>query len=162
MAEHEGGTGNGQEHRIEILVNELPVHVEGRKQTGLSIKEAAIRQNVPIERNFELIVERGEGRAEDVADDQEIEVQGGERFVAVHHEHRIEILVNEKPVHVEGRRQTGLSVKEAAIQQKVPIERDFVLSIERGGGKTELVGDDQRIKVHKGERFLAIPNDDNS
>jgi hypothetical protein len=37
-----------------------------------------------------------------------------------------------------------------------------VLSIERGGGKTELIGDDQRIEVHKGERFLAIPNDDNS
>ena len=78
------------------------------------------------------------------------------------HEPRIEILVNEMPVHLEGRKQTGLSIKEAAIHQKVPIELDFVLSIERGGGKTELVGDDQKIEVHKHERFLAIPNDDNS
>jgi|ERR1700733_1217658 len=162
MAEHEGGAGEGQKQRIEIHVNELPVHVDAAKQTGLSIKEAAIRENVPIERNFELIVERGEGKTEHVEDDQEIEVHHGQRFVAVRHDHKIEIVVNEKPVYVEGRKQTGLSIKEAAISQKVPIERDFVLSIERGGGKTELVGDDQEIKVHKGERFLAIPNDDNS
>lgn len=50
----------------------------------------------------------------------------------------------------------------AAIAQGVQIQPDFVLSIERGGGKTELIGDDQSIRVHKGERFLAIPNDDNS
>lgn len=162
MTEQNVEAAERHENRIEILVNEMPIHLEGRKQTGLSIKEAAIRQTVPIERNFELIVERGEGRTEHVADDQEIEVHEHERFVAVRHEHRIEILVNEKPVYVEGHKQTGLSIKEAAIHQKVPIERDFVLSIERGGGKTELVRDDQEIEVHKHERFLAIPNDDNS
>jgi len=162
MSEPHSEAGESHEHRIEILVNEMPVHLEGRKQTGLSIKEAAIHQKVPIERDFELIVERGEGKAEDVADDQEIEVHEHERFVAVHHEHPVEILVNEKPVHVKGHKQTGLSIKEAAIHQKVPIQVDFVLSIERGGGKTELVGDDQKIRVHKHERFLAIPNDDNS
>ena len=37
-----------------------------------------------------------------------------------------------------------------------------MLSIERGGGKTDLVGDDQFIEVHPNERFLAIENDDNS
>jgi multiubiquitin len=162
MAEHESGADGGREHRIRILVNELPVHLESPKQSGLSIKEAAISQNVPIEKNFELILERGEGKTEHIEDDQEIEVHDGERFVAVRHDHKIEILVNEKPVYVEGHKQTGLSVKEAAIAQKVPIERDFVLSIERGGGKTELVGDDQKIVVHKHERFLAIQNDDNS
>jgi hypothetical protein len=111
MAEHEGNPGEGQKQRIEIRVNELPVDVDGSKQTGLSIKEAAIRENVPIERNFELIVERGEGKTEHVEDDQEIEVHDGVRFVAVRHDHKIEIVVNEKPVYVEGRKQTGLSVK---------------------------------------------------
>ncbi len=91
-------------------------------------------------------------------------------------EKRIDVLVNEKPVvlarisqrarcensGLEGRSQTGESVKQAAIHQHVPIQLDFVLSIERGGGRTELVGDDQKIEVHEHERFLAIPNDDNS
>ena len=75
----------------------------------------------------------------------------------------IEVIFNEKyPVLVQGRNQTGLSLKQAAIAQKVPIQLDFVLSIELGGGKTELIGDADHIKVKKGDRFLAIPNDDNS
>lgn len=74
----------------------------------------------------------------------------------------VSLFVNEKPVTVEDKKQTGLGIKQAAIAQQVPIQLDFVLSIERGGGKTELIGDDQKITVHDGDRFLAIPNDDNS
>lgn len=75
---------------------------------------------------------------------------------------KITILVNEKPVTVDDKQQTGMSIKQAAIAQGVQIQVDFVLSVERGGGKTELIGDDQPFRVHKGDRFLAIPNDDNS
>ena len=74
----------------------------------------------------------------------------------------ITITVNEHKVVLTKAEQTGLSIKEAAIRQKVAIQLDFVLSIERGGGRTELVGDNEPIKVHDAERFLAIPNDDNS
>lgn len=78
------------------------------------------------------------------------------------HPHDIPIVVNEKNVVVQGHDQTGLSIKTAAIKQNVPIQPDFVLSIERGGGHTKLVGDTDPIRVHKHERFLAIANDDNS
>ncbi len=78
------------------------------------------------------------------------------------HEKQIEVVVNEKAVVLDDEDQTGLSIKQAAIAQGVAIQLDFVLSIERGQGKTELIGDNQHIKVHKHERFLAIPNDDNS
>jgi predicted nuclease with TOPRIM domain len=75
----------------------------------------------------------------------------------------IEVLVNDKyKVSLLGNKQTGLSIKQAAIAQHVPIQLDFVLSIELGGGKTEIIGNDQPIKVKKGDRFLAIPDDDNS
>ena len=75
---------------------------------------------------------------------------------------KFEITVNDKPVVLEGAKQTGASVKKAAIEQDVSIDEDFVLSIELGGGKTKLVGDNEEIVVHDGERFLAIENDDNS
>ena len=75
---------------------------------------------------------------------------------------KIDITVNDKPVVLEGTKQTGSSVKKAAIEQDVNIKEDFVLSIELGGGKTELIGDDQEIEVQDGARFLAIENDDNS
>ena len=72
------------------------------------------------------------------------------------------VMVNDKPVVLEGAKQTGASVKKAAIEQDVNIKEDFVLSIELGGGKTKLVGDIEDIVVHEDERFLAIENDDNS
>ena len=75
---------------------------------------------------------------------------------------KINIFVNEKSVFLEDEKQTGLSIKKAAIDQGVGIELDFVLSIERDGGKTELIGDEQYITINQDERFLAIPNDDNS
>ncbi len=75
---------------------------------------------------------------------------------------KFEVTVNDKPVVLDGAKQTGASVKKAAIEQDVNIKEDFVLSIELGGGKTQLVGDTEEIEVHDGERFLAIENDDNS
>ena len=75
---------------------------------------------------------------------------------------KVEVTVNDKPVVLVGAKQTGASVKKAAIEQDVNIKEDFVLSIELGGGKTKLVGDDEQIEVYAGERFLAIENDDNS
>lgn len=75
---------------------------------------------------------------------------------------KIDITVNDKPVVLEDKKQTGASVKKAAIEQDVNIKADFVLSVELGGGKTELIGDDQEIEVNDDDRFLAIENDDNS
>lgn len=75
---------------------------------------------------------------------------------------KVEVTVNDKPVILVGTKQTGASIKKAAIEYGVNIKEDFVLSIELGGGKTKLVGDDEHIEVYPRERFLAIENDDNS
>ena len=75
---------------------------------------------------------------------------------------KVEIALNDKPVVLDGSKQTGESIKKAAIDQGVNIKESFVLSIELGGGKTKLVGDDEFIEVHPHDRFLAIANDDNS
>ena len=75
---------------------------------------------------------------------------------------KVDITVNDKPVVLIGVKQTGASIKKSAIDDGVNIKEDFVLSIEFGDGKTKLVGDDEYIEVHDGQRFLAIENDDNS
>lgn len=74
----------------------------------------------------------------------------------------IPIEVNTKRVVMIGKEQTGLSIKEAAISQGVKIKVDFVLSVEKGDGKTSVVGDADPIDVHPGEKFVAVDNDDNS
>ena len=75
---------------------------------------------------------------------------------------RVEIVVNERPVTLVGREHTGREIKDAAIAQCVKIEPDFVLSLEKGGGKTEVVGDTDVVKLHPHQRFVAIADDDNS
>ena len=154
-----------EDGKFEVTVNDKPVVLEGAKQTGASVKKAAIEQGVSIKPDFVLSIKLGDGKTKLIGDEEEIVVHEGERFRAFESEDaggKFEVMVNDKPVVLEGAKQTGASVKKAAIEQGVNIKEDFVLSIELGGGKTKLVGDNEEIVVHEGERFLAIENDDNS
>lgn len=75
---------------------------------------------------------------------------------------RVEIHVNTKPVHLIGHSHTGLQIKQAAIEQHVKIELDFLLYLLRHGEPNKLVGDDEEIHVTDESRFHAIADDDNS
>jgi hypothetical protein len=76
--------------------------------------------------------------------------------------HTTIITVNERPVEVPAPKVTGLSIKEAAINQGVAIQPDFVLSEEKKGGGTRIIGDQDEVTVNKESRFVAIAPDDNS
>jgi hypothetical protein len=76
--------------------------------------------------------------------------------------HQIQILVNGKPVVVHEKELTGLKIKEAAINQGVQIQLDFVLFEDLSNGKQVIVRDEQDVKLHEHQRFEAITNDDNS
>lgn len=74
----------------------------------------------------------------------------------------LRVIVNRKhTVTLHGARQTGLSVKEAAIAQGVPIQLDFLVS-RKTGAKFEPIGDDEQIRVHNDDEFRAVDGDDNS
>lgn len=74
----------------------------------------------------------------------------------------VTVKVNEKDVQIEGPRTTGLNVKETAIRQGVPIQLDFVLYLDLGGGRTKTIDNSDEVTVHDGTEFTAIDNDDNS
>ncbi len=74
----------------------------------------------------------------------------------------VEIKVNRKPVTLHGRRATGLQIKEAAIDQGVPIHFDFVLFLILGPGQRKVIGHDDCVTLRKNSCFEAIPCDDNS
>ncbi len=84
-----------------------------------------------------------------------------ETVVNERREREVVISVNGKPVTVLGPKATGLEIKQAAIDQGVPIRLDFLLYEERPG-KNHQVRDDEEVHVHKHSRFIAIANDDNS
>ncbi len=71
------------------------------------------------------------------------------------------IHVNEQPVRAP-HRETGLGIKQAAVDQGVPIQVDFVLSEELPDHKTKIIGDQDVLEVNEHSRFIAVAPDDNS
>lgn len=78
------------------------------------------------------------------------------------HEVTINILVNTWPVVLHERRPTGAEIKEAAIAQGADIKPTFQLILRRGQGAAKVIGDNEQVAIHDGDRFRAIPPDDNS
>lgn len=73
----------------------------------------------------------------------------------------IPVTVNRQPVELPDKEMTGLEIKEVAIKQGVAIEAGFQLSV-RHGQHYQVVGDDELIKVHPKQEFIAVAPDDNS
>ena len=78
------------------------------------------------------------------------------------HEHTVTITVNEQPVTLKGETATGSAIKQAAIQQGVHIEPNFVLQEELPNGTSRIVGDNEPVHLRNHLRFTAIRPDDNS
>lgn len=75
----------------------------------------------------------------------------------------VTVKVNNKPVTLPDNRVTGLQVKQAAIDQGVEIEIDFLLTLEaHGGHPAETIDDDDEVKVNKHSEFTANDADDDS
>lgn len=73
----------------------------------------------------------------------------------------IEIIVNNKPVHVEDRTMTGLEIKQAAIEQGVQIQLNFQLALLKNK-KRKIIADDEIVRVKDDREFRATAADDNS
>ena len=73
-----------------------------------------------------------------------------------------EISVNRKPVAVAEPIVTGLAIKEAAIQQGLPIELSFQLARVNPDGKECIVGNADKVDVREFKTFFATADDDNS
>lgn len=72
------------------------------------------------------------------------------------------IEVNNNPVKVDGPRAKGLQIKQAAIDEGVKIELDYVLAVEDAEGKRHIVGDRESVQLHDGQKFFAATGDDDS
>ena len=91
-----------------------------------------------------------------------VTIANGDRFFTKPLPQRqIHVTVNRRPIIIQGARQTGTLIKEAAIAQGVQIQVDFILS-RKVSSKFKPVGDDEHIRVHDGDEFRANDGDDNS
>jgi hypothetical protein len=75
----------------------------------------------------------------------------------------VTVKVNRHNVVLKSHRVTGMQIKEAAIEQGVQIERDFLLTEEaRKGHAARTIDDDRTIEVDKHSEFSANDVDDDS
>jgi hypothetical protein len=111
-----------------------------------------------------VLLEREDAPDEEIDDEQTVDLSGAgrERFRIRAVEKLLEIFANDKPVKIERGEHTGLEIKQAAIAQGVQIQVDFVLSLEKRQGETQIIGDRDPVKVKKGQHYVAIADDDNS
>lgn len=75
---------------------------------------------------------------------------------------KVVVTVNGKSVTLADKRVAGRDIKQAAIDQGVPIELDFELAEELPNGRERIVGDDDVITVTKKSKFTAVAPDDYS
>jgi len=74
----------------------------------------------------------------------------------------IKVFVNNTVCEFADSLQTGQSIKQRAIECGAQITVDFILSIEKPDGNTKVIGNAEEIRIENGQRYIAIPNDDNS
>lgn len=114
--------------------------------------------------DYSVFLERQDEADQEIDDDQFIDLAaaGVEHFYFRPIERIVEIFVNEKSVRITRGEHIGLEIKEAAIAQGVRIELDFVLSLHKAGGQTQIIGDQDPVNVHRGQRYTAVADDDKS
>lgn len=84
-SEAKGNQGNGKDKpkQVSVEVNGNQVLVEEKVMTGLAIKQAAIAQNVQIQSDFVLQLERPNGEYDAIGDNDEVHVHKGMNFNAI-------------------------------------------------------------------------------
>ena len=96
-------------------------------------------------------------------DEIELTMDGVEKFTTHQRENKpVKITLNNKPISLVSGSYTGSEIKLIAIEQKVDIKQDFVLSKVSDNDTSNIIGDDDKIQIKGGEKFRAIANDESS
>lgn len=75
QGDHGKGGGNDKPRQVTVEVNGKPVVLDEKVMTGMEIKEAAIAQQVQIQPDFVLQLERPNGEWDPIGDNQEVHVK---------------------------------------------------------------------------------------
>ncbi|MDO3399179.1 hypothetical protein QWI29_03990 [Mycolicibacterium neoaurum] len=142
-----------------IYIDKVPYQVN---TAVLTESELRALPTPAISEDFRIWRDIPDAQDEPIGAGEVVRVAEGDRFFTAPRHHRdIHITINRRQVTLSGPRQTGLSIKEAAIAQGVPIQLDFLLS-RKQGPKFWPVGDHDEVRAHNGEEFRANDGDDNS
>ncbi|WP_052167003.1 multiubiquitin domain-containing protein [Microbacterium profundi] len=139
-----------------IFIDKIPYQVRSATLTEDQLRAVTIP---PIPETYGVWKDIPDEVDDPIGDGEIVPIAEGDRFVT--RVIKIRITINRQPVTLEGRQHTGQSIKDAAIAQGVTIGADFLLS-RKNGQKFKPVGDDEQIRVKRGDEFRALDGDDNS
>jgi len=74
------------DRQTEVTVNGRGVVLDGKEATGLEIKQAAIKQGVPIQENFVLQEELPNGSSKIIGDTDVVHLRPHLKFTAIRHD----------------------------------------------------------------------------
>ena len=74
----------------------------------------------------------------------------------------VEIEVNDQKVKMLEGPATGLEIKQAAVDQGVSIQTNFVLQLHLPNGSSRVIGNEDKVQLSEHLAFTAIAADDNS
>jgi len=126
--------------------------------TGYKLKDLA--EVDPRSYSVWLEVRGGEDRLISDRDFVNLDGEGTERFFTK--VKNITVIVNQRSVVFSQSMATGLEIKQAAIQQGVSIQEDFVLFEVVAEGSLDQIGDCDSVTLREGQVFRATAPDDNS
>ena len=136
-------TKEGKEHKVEVTVDNKLHHVYPGLYVVLTLKEII---HVPASDILEEVVGDKYVALEDSAT---INIKGGEVFISRMREHRVEVLVDNKPHHVYPGPYIVSTFKEII---KVPTTKVLELVVD---GELKLLDDSATIEIYAGEVFFA-------
>jgi hypothetical protein len=142
-----------------IYIDKAPYEV----RTGvLTAAELRALPSPPVPDDYGIWKDIPDDLDDPIEDGELVTVANGDRFFTKPLPKRdVHITVNRRTVTLNQVRQTGQSIKEAAIAQGVPIHADFLLS-RKEGQKFKAIPDTQHLIVHEHDEFRANDGDDNS
>jgi hypothetical protein len=139
----------------------LKVTIDGKQHTthdddqeGAALVRLAGRDPA----RYDIAKLKASGELHVYRDGKVIDLKDGDEFVTV----VFGVEINDIFVELDKRKQTGTSLKQAAIAAAVPIRADFILSEVLASGEQQVIADDREITVKYHDDFWAVPGDDNS
>ena len=128
--------------------------------TGATIKKLAGVAHSGVD----VFLEKKDGPDREIEDDEAVSLAGNgvESFRLHSAQRHVEICVNNRAVKIEKGIRTGAEIKQAAKDQGLPIQLDFVLSLEEANGQSRTIGNTDTVRVRKEMKFICIADDDNS
>ena len=143
--------------------------LEGERQewlvpfiNGITLKRLARKSSD----EFIVMLEREDEPDREIDDNELVDLSkdGLEKFKLKPVEKIVTIFVNgdKNPVKITRGDHKGIEIKQAAVEQGVKIQLEFILSLEKANGDTDIIGDNDTVKVKKGQQYTAVADDDNS